>query len=79
MPKASLEEALNFAPERSADIIALDDALNALAAIDERKCRIIELRFFGGFSWKRPRRPWDLASRPSDESSGWRKPGYTGR
>jgi RNA polymerase sigma factor (TIGR02999 family) len=49
-PKASLDEALNFAPERSADILALDDSLEALSKVDERKCRIIELRFFGGFS-----------------------------
>ena len=48
--KASLEEALNFAPERSPDILSLDDALQALAKVDERKCKIIELRFFGGFS-----------------------------
>lgn len=47
---ASLEEALSLAPEPSFDILALDDALQALAAIDERKCRIIELRFFGGFT-----------------------------
>ena len=45
-----LEEALGFAPEKSQDIIALDDALTALAAIDERKCRIVELRFFAGLS-----------------------------
>ena len=50
LAKASLEEALNFAPERSSDILALDDSLKALAQIDERKSRIIELRFFGGFS-----------------------------
>jgi RNA polymerase sigma-70 factor, ECF subfamily len=49
-PKAYLEEALNFAPERSSDFLALDDALAALTRVDERKCRIIELRFFGGFS-----------------------------
>jgi RNA polymerase sigma factor (TIGR02999 family) len=47
---ASLDEALNFAPQRSPDILALDDALEALSQMDERQCRIIELRFFGGFS-----------------------------
>ena len=47
---APFEEALSFAPERSDDVLALDDALNALAAVDPRKCQIIELRFFGGFS-----------------------------
>ncbi|MBC8168093.1 MAG: sigma-70 family RNA polymerase sigma factor [Bryobacteraceae bacterium] len=45
-----LDEALSFAPERSSGVIALDDALNALAQFDERKCRIIELRFCGGLT-----------------------------
>jgi len=35
---------------RSAELVALDDALNALAQIDPRKARVIELRFFGGLS-----------------------------
>ena len=48
--RVSLEEALGFAPERSDSMIALDDALSALAAIDPRQARVIELRFFGGFS-----------------------------
>lgn len=44
------DEALSFAPERSAGVIALDLALNALAEVDGRKGRIIELRYFGGLS-----------------------------
>jgi RNA polymerase sigma-70 factor, ECF subfamily len=48
--KASLDEALAFGPERSSDMIALDDALNELTKIDPRQCKIIELRFFGGLS-----------------------------
>jgi len=39
-----------FAPERSAAVIALDDALERLSEIDDRKARVIELRFFGGLS-----------------------------
>ena len=35
---------------RDPDLIALDDALEALAIEDERKCRVVELRFFGGLS-----------------------------
>ena len=35
---------------RAAELIALDDALNALANIDSRKARVVELRFFGGLS-----------------------------
>jgi DNA-directed RNA polymerase specialized sigma24 family protein len=38
------------AVERGPDLVALDDALSALAAVDERKARVIELRFFGGLS-----------------------------
>ena len=49
-PKLPLDEALSFAPERSAGVIDLDDALTALAEFDERKCKIIELRFFGGLT-----------------------------
>ena len=43
-----LEEGLLFEPERSADLLALDEALNRLAALDARKTRVVELRFFGG-------------------------------
>jgi RNA polymerase sigma factor (TIGR02999 family) len=49
-PKATLDEALSFAPESSTRIVALNDALDALSKVDERKTRIMELRFFGGFS-----------------------------
>ena len=47
-PVLSLDEALVFAPERSAEVLALDEALNRLAAVDPRKTRVVELRFFGG-------------------------------
>ena len=46
--KVSLDEALSFAPERGATLIALDDALRELATFDERKSRLIELKYFGG-------------------------------
>jgi RNA polymerase sigma factor (sigma-70 family) len=36
--------------ERGADLIALDAALSALELIDPRKCRVIELHYFGGLS-----------------------------
>ena len=48
--KVELDEALVLAPQRGADLVALDDALTALAAVDERKAKIIELRYFGGLS-----------------------------
>lgn len=48
--KVSLEDALPFSPERSEQLMALDDALSRLAAIDPRQARVVELRFFGGLS-----------------------------
>jgi RNA polymerase sigma factor (TIGR02999 family) len=46
--KVSLDEGLSFARERGATLIALDDALRELASFDDRKCRLIELKYFGG-------------------------------
>ncbi|MBL8190469.1 MAG: sigma-70 family RNA polymerase sigma factor [Acidobacteria bacterium] len=48
--RVSLVEAENVAPIRQACIIELDDALSELARFDERKSRIVELKFFGGLS-----------------------------
>ena len=45
-----LDDGLAVSKQRELDLVALDDALNGLAALDERQCRIIELRFFGGLS-----------------------------
>jgi RNA polymerase sigma-70 factor (ECF subfamily) len=49
-PMVSLDEALLVANEPGDDVVALDDALTALAAIDERKSRVVEMRYFGGLS-----------------------------
>ncbi len=46
----ALDEALDYSKEQAAELVALDDALTALAAFDGRKCRVIELRYFGGLS-----------------------------
>ncbi len=48
--KLSLDENNDRAVERSSELIALDDALNELSAVDEMKSRIIELRYFGGLT-----------------------------
>jgi RNA polymerase sigma-70 factor (ECF subfamily) len=48
--KLPLEECAAIPVGRDTDILALDDALKALAAVDERKAKMVELRFFGGFS-----------------------------
>jgi RNA polymerase sigma-70 factor (ECF subfamily) len=44
----SLEEALVLAKSENSDLLALDEALSKLAAFDERKCKIVEMRYFGG-------------------------------
>jgi len=59
--KFSLEEALTFSDERAAELLALDDALLALAKFDERKVRIIELRYFGGLSLEETAEALDLS------------------
>lgn len=46
----SLEEAMTIAPERAAEVVALDDALQELAKVDPRKSQVVELRYFGGLS-----------------------------
>ena len=47
---ATFDEALVVSPAPGADLVALDDALGALAVKDARKSRVVELRFFGGLS-----------------------------
>lgn len=46
----SLEEALIVTPERGANLIALDQALERLAALNARQGQVVELRYFGGLS-----------------------------
>ena len=48
--KLSFDEAVHLLQARVADLVALDDALTALASIDPRQSRIVELRFFGGLT-----------------------------
>jgi RNA polymerase sigma-70 factor (ECF subfamily) len=48
--RISLDEACELGPERAAELVALDDALSTLAHVDERKSRVVELRYFGGLS-----------------------------
>jgi len=48
--RVPFDESLMVTREPAHDFVALDDALTALASFDERKSRVIELRFFGGLS-----------------------------
>jgi RNA polymerase sigma factor (TIGR02999 family) len=70
--QVSLSDAADLAIVRSADLVALDDALKSLEAFDARKSRVIEMRFFGGLSHQEVadilqvsvatvRRDWSLA------------------
>jgi len=48
--RISLEDVASVCNEPDANLLALDEALKALAVMDERKSRVVELRFFGGLS-----------------------------
>jgi RNA polymerase sigma factor (TIGR02999 family) len=48
--KVSLDQAADLAQARASDLVALDDALIGLAAMDPQQSRIVELRFFGGLT-----------------------------
>ena len=50
VPHISLEEAPSVCNEPDVNLLALDDALKALSAVDERKSKVVELKFFGGLS-----------------------------
>ena len=48
--RVTFDEGLAVSNEPGPDFVALDDALEALAKFDERKSRVVEMRFFGGLS-----------------------------
>ena len=48
--RVSLDEAMIVSQEPGEDLVALDDALTTLAAVNARKSQVVELRFFGGLS-----------------------------
>ncbi|HYK89471.1 MAG TPA: sigma-70 family RNA polymerase sigma factor [Acidobacteriota bacterium] len=48
--RVSLSDSVVFASEPDADLIELDDALTALAEVDARRAKVVELRFFGGMT-----------------------------
>ena len=48
--QVALDEAAELSDERGAELIAVDEALTNLAAFDERKSHVVELRFFGGLT-----------------------------
>lgn len=50
VPEASLHSGIYLPGEARIDVLALDEAMERLAKLDSRKCRVIEMRFFGGMS-----------------------------
>ena len=57
----SLEEALTASDSRPASLVELDDALSELAKFDERKAKIIEMRYFGGMSLEESAEALDIS------------------
>lgn len=50
--QVELDAAMMLSPAQNTDVVALDEALTALASVDERKARVVELRHFGGLTEK---------------------------
>ena len=48
--RTEFKDSLRYSDERAGDLVAVDDALKQLAAFDQRKARVLELKFFGGLS-----------------------------
>lgn len=48
--KVTLDEAVAFSTDRRSDLLVLDEALTALSEFDERGCRAVEMKYFGGLS-----------------------------
>jgi RNA polymerase sigma-70 factor, ECF subfamily len=60
--KVPLEDAISFQKDRSRDLIALDTGLAALETIDPRKCRAVELHYFGGLSTEEIAKALDVSA-----------------
>ena len=58
----TLDDAVSFDKERSRDLVALDSSLIALEKIDPRKCKAVELRYFGGLSTEEIAQALDVSS-----------------
>jgi RNA polymerase sigma-70 factor (ECF subfamily) len=72
----SLEEAPSVSNEPDANLVAMDDALKA--AVDERKSKVVELRFFGGLSIEETAEVCEFRSKPWCGIGGWQRFGSCG-
>jgi len=60
--RVSLDKALTVCRDRDENLVALDEALSRLAAIDVRKSKVVELRFFGGLSVEETAKALDVSA-----------------
>ena len=67
--RVTLDEALAAAEDRNIDLLALDEALSSLAKLDHRKCRVVELRFFGGLTCDEAAHTLDIS--PKTAEADW--------
>lgn len=67
----SLEKAVSVSPKKDVDLVRLDEALKLLSKFDERKAKIVELRFFGGLSVDETAEVLDVA--PITVMRDWKK------
>jgi RNA polymerase sigma-70 factor, ECF subfamily len=68
--KVDLEETTILTPEKSRELLALDEALQRLAKLDQTKSRIVELRYFGGLTIEETAEVLGIA--PPTVSAHWR-------
>src|ERR1700692_4783912 len=60
--KVPLDEAVSLQKEQSRELMSLDNGLNELEKIDPRKCRVVELRYFGGLSMEEIAQTLDVST-----------------
>lgn len=63
MVRVTFDEALFTGHDPASELVALDEALDALAALDVRKCRVVELRFFGGLTLEETAEALDVSTK----------------
>ena len=73
--KLSFDEAMIVSKEKSADLMALDEALNKLAAIDSEQSRVVELRVFGGLTVEETAEALDVSPRTVKGNGAWPRHG----
>jgi len=69
--RVSLSEADQIPEQRTAEVVAVDEALSRLAALDPRKAQIVELRYFGGLSVEETAQLLELSSRTIKREWRW--------